>query len=119
MLLKVLLAVAAVGSCRARPPEHVSVSLDELTEGRRALVLVGDDPVEVVESETGIVARSLLCTHMGCQVKWQPEHDEYRCPCHEGRYNADGEVIEGMPTGPLREVPFELREGEAVFSVEG
>ena len=41
------------------------MSLDELADGERALVLVGDEPVEVLKSAGDIVARSLLCTHMG------------------------------------------------------
>jgi menaquinol-cytochrome c reductase iron-sulfur subunit len=45
---------------------------------------------------------SLLCTHMGCTVRWEPDLDAYRCPCHFGRYDADGRVLGGHPPAPLR-----------------
>jgi Rieske Fe-S protein len=114
VILKAL-AFAAVGSCRQATPELPSVPLAELAGGERVVVLVGSEPVEVRRVADGIEARSLLCTHMGCQVKWRPERNEYRCPCHEGRYDARGNVIEGMPTGPLRRIPFEVTESAVVF----
>ena len=113
-LLKAL-ALAAAGACRTPPPELPSVPLEELKNGARVVVLVQGEPVEVLESAAGIEARSLLCTHMGCQVKWRPEENEYRCPCHEGRYDARGNVVEGMPTGPLRRVPFIIEQNAVVF----
>ena len=93
--------------------------LAELAPDERVLILVRGEPVEVLRTANGIEARSLLCTHMGCQVKWRPEQNEYRCPCHEGRYDARGDVIEGMPTGPLHRVPFELTGSAVVFPEPG
>lgn len=86
-------------------PAEVSVPLSELEGDRRVVVAVLGNPVEVSRAGGSIVARSLLCTHTGCVVKWKPERREYVCPCHDGRYDPDGQVIAGSPPAPLPRVP--------------
>ncbi|MBD0337130.1 MAG: ubiquinol-cytochrome c reductase iron-sulfur subunit [Cyanobacteria bacterium Co-bin13] len=38
------------------------------------------------------------CTHQGCTVRWQPQQQEFLCPCHGARFAADGAVLQG-PAG--------------------
>jgi Rieske Fe-S protein len=38
-------------------------------------------------------ALSAACTHMGCLVNWNPAGDSFDCPCHNGRFNADGTAL--------------------------
>lgn len=58
-------------------------------------------------------ALSLLCTHTACQVAWEPDREIYRCACHEGFFDADGQVLAGPPERPLRRLPVRV-EGEEV-----
>jgi Rieske Fe-S protein len=44
---------------------------------------------------------SATCTHLGCQVLWDGEAKNFRCPCHGGVYAATGEVLDGPPPRPL------------------
>jgi Rieske Fe-S protein len=44
---------------------------------------------------------SATCTHLGCQVLWDREAKNFKCPCHGGVYAASGEVLEGPPPRPL------------------
>ena len=44
---------------------------------------------------------SATCTHLGCQVLWDREAKNFKCPCHGGVYAATGEVLEGPPPRPL------------------
>lgn len=46
----------------------------------------------------------LVCTHLGCIVKWVPNDKEFFCPCHAGRFGPDGRVLGGPPPRPLDEL---------------
>jgi menaquinol-cytochrome c reductase iron-sulfur subunit len=49
-------------------------------------------------------ALSATCTHLGCQVRWDAESTRFRCPCHGGVFDAQGQVVEGPPPRPLDRV---------------
>lgn len=36
-----------------------------------------------------------VCTHLGCTVEWQAEQNQFVCPCHGSRYDAEGRVTHG------------------------
>jgi cytochrome b6-f complex iron-sulfur subunit len=94
------------------PPEAVQSGLgplrtkigkaDDLPPGQGKLALVNDEPVWVVhQSQKGFAAFSALCTHKGCLVKWEEKRGLFMCPCHEGRFDEDGNVVSGLPRRPL------------------
>jgi cytochrome b6-f complex iron-sulfur subunit len=82
-------------------PGPVSVPVAMLSPGKRITVEVAGQPVELLRTESGVTARSLRCTHQGCKVKWHEAEQQYICPCHEGKFDADGQVVYGMPRRPL------------------
>ncbi len=92
---------------------QVRIPISELPIGVRVRVVSGGHPVEVLRTTEGITARSLLCTHMGCEVRWNQGLRTYNCPCHGGVYSADGVVVAGPPGRALRSVPVRI-EGDAV-----
>ena len=96
-------------------PDQVAILRSDLPEGLRRLVMVGENPVEVVRSGDSVTARMLRCTHMGCVVRWQASADEYFCPCHQGRYDANGNPIAGPPPRPLSLVPVAIRGSRVVL----
>lgn len=53
-------------------------------------------------------ALSATCTHLGCQVRWDAESTRFRCPCHGGVFDAQGNVVEGPPPRPLDRVEVRL-----------
>lgn len=54
--------------------------------------------------EQGVLhTQSAVCVHLGCIVKWNALEQTWDCPCHGGRYRADGERMEGPPLGNLSE----------------
>jgi len=77
-------------------------------------VMIGPNPVEIRRESGVVTARLLRCTHTGCVVRWRPAEGAYVCPCHEGRFDADGRVSAGPPPLPLRTVPVVLAAGKMV-----
>lgn len=55
----------------------------------------------VRRSAQDIVVFSNRCTHLACRVNWREEEQQYVCPCHDGRFGREGEVLSGPPPRPL------------------
>ncbi len=53
---------------------------------------------------------SSTCTHLACNVIWNPESVSFECPCHSGRFNAEGEPIAGPPTKTLTALEHKIEE---------
>ncbi|MEO6953082.1 MAG: FAD-dependent oxidoreductase [Polyangia bacterium] len=78
--------------------------------------------VYVARRADGFVAFDARCTHMGCPVR--PDDAGFVCPCHGGRYTADGVPTAGPPQRPLRSLPVvqqgdELLVGDAAVVASG
>lgn len=43
------------------------------------------------------VALSTVCPHLGCQVSWIAEDQQFFCPCHNGIFDAAGAGVSGPP----------------------
>jgi len=54
---------------------------------------------------------SSICSHLACNVIWQEETGFFECPCHSGRFNAEGEPIAGPPARPLSVLEHEVTDG--------
>ena len=94
---------------RADPPDRrVRVPMASLEARGRLEIEVEGEPAEVVRTPGGVVARSLLCSHFGCRVQWQPEAGRYACPCHGGIFDREGRPVAGPPMRPLRVLPTEV-----------
>jgi menaquinol-cytochrome c reductase iron-sulfur subunit len=46
-----------------------------------------------------------ICTHLGCRVRWVADHQRFFCPCHEGVFDKEGNVVSGPPPRPLDRYP--------------
>jgi cytochrome b6-f complex iron-sulfur subunit len=66
----------------------------------------GATGVVIKKANGELVALSAVCTHLGCIVQWQKDRQDFLCPCHAGRYAADGIVTAGPPPRPLAKLPF-------------
>lgn len=79
--------------------------------------LFGNDVI-VMRREEGLVAFGTRCSHLGCFVYWDPtlELEEqsprggFYCPCHQGKFRADGSVFSGPPPQGLPRFQVEERE---------
>lgn len=106
-----LVALPWLHACAAEEPfDGMVVDLDGLPEGRS--VHVHETlPVEILRAGDDFRARSLLCTHQGCQVQWKPAEEGYFCPCHQGRFDAGGRPVAGPPREPLRDLVVRRENG--------
>jgi len=105
-----------LGACSPSPSPDapkVRIPVSDLPVGVRVHVVYGGHPVEVLRTAEGVTARSLLCTHMGCEVRWSQATRTYNCPCHGGVYDASGVAVAGPPSHALRPAPVRIQ-GDAV-----
>jgi cytochrome b6-f complex iron-sulfur subunit len=80
-------------------------------EGVR-LVQLPEGPVMLQKAGNEVRALSGICTHLGCTVQWHPEEKKFICPCHQGIYDFNGNVLSGPPPRPLEKRPVKLRDGQ-------
>jgi len=59
------------------------------------MVIRPDIPAIIKVTGEGIIAISLVCTHLGCTVEENKEGEGFTCPCHGSRYNKDGRLLKG------------------------
>lgn len=65
-----------------------------------------------------VIAISAACSHLGCIVTWEEESQIFKCPCHNGRYNAEGEVLSGPPPKPLRRHKTRIEDNRILLATE-
>ena len=114
--LSALAPALLLARCAQEPslPPEIRVPLAALPAEGRARHFLGSVPVEIFFEEGQPRARSLLCTHQGCEVSWLPDVQRYRCPCHEAFFDAAGVPIEGPANEALRELPLTIEDGHVV-----
>lgn len=95
-------------------PGRASLPLAQFPVGVRRTVSIAGKPVEILRTESGVTARSLLCTHQGCEVSWSEPLGSYLCPCHEGKFDAEGRPMEGPPLKALGTFPTRV-EGQVLL----
>jgi menaquinol-cytochrome c reductase iron-sulfur subunit len=70
--------------------------------------------------ESNYQVLSNMCTHLSCRVTWKEDIQDYLCPCHDGHFAIDGEVVSGPPPAPLYEYETKVEDGVlSIHFVEG
>lgn len=59
------------------------------------------------EDGTNFTVMSNICTHLGCRTHWNEAGYIY-CPCHDGRFDVQGNVLAGPPPRSLKRVEFQV-----------
>ena len=80
-------------------------SVDDIKPGQGAIVRDGIAKHAVFRTKEGeLIARSAVCTHVGCIVHWNSFEQCWDCPCHGSQFQPDGSVINGPAVRPLAAV---------------
>ena len=69
----------------------------------------------ITENGTDFTVLSNVCTHLGCRVRWVEEQESFFCPCHNGVFDRNGQVIGGPPPRPLDRFESKVEEGQILF----
>jgi cytochrome b6-f complex iron-sulfur subunit len=95
-------------------PQPVEVEVGDIPVGGTKDFLYGNDPAIVMRTDDEFQVLSLVCTHLGCIVKWKPESQTFHCPCHAGTFDKNGRVTGGPPPAPLERFAFK-RTGDKII----
>ncbi len=55
----------------------------------------------LTENGRDFIAMSNICTHLGCRARWISDREQFFCPCHNGVFDKQGNVVSGPPPRPL------------------
>jgi len=76
----------------------------DLEPGEGEIIRHEGEPVAAYRDEDGdLHTNSAICTHMGCEVKWNASDETFDCPCHGSRFGPEGEVVDGPAVDGLDE----------------
>jgi cytochrome b6-f complex iron-sulfur subunit len=130
-LADVTMLVTVLGAFVVAAAHGVRFLLPKLKKPRQVSLMVGkvaDVPpgesleienllgnrVIIVHTSSGFNAFSAVCTHLGCFVRWEKEQGHFLCPCHQGLFDINGQVIGGPPPRPLESYAVKA-ENERLF----
>ncbi|MFV0591998.1 MAG: ubiquinol-cytochrome c reductase iron-sulfur subunit [Draconibacterium sp.] len=57
-------------------------------------------------TDGGFMAVSSKCTHLGCIIQFNANHDRFECPCHASAFKKNGGVIMSPATRALDYYPI-------------
>lgn len=92
--------------------------LEDLRVGEARLIQHGIKPFYVLRTDaTRVIALSAVCTHMRCILNFDRERKGLLCPCHDGRFDLNGNVVSGPPQRALPGYEVQTRAGEVFVRV--
>lgn len=109
---------ALMSGCRESAPAvdrtPLRIYLAQLPLDQRVRIEQDGRAYELLRTADGVTAKSLLCTHQGCNVRWIADREIYLCPCHDGAFDVEGRPIYGPPRRPLVELAVTVSESEVI-----
>ncbi|MDR2737299.1 MAG: Rieske (2Fe-2S) protein [Gracilibacteraceae bacterium] len=110
-------ALAPPLSLKPLPP-IMAVALSEEMDDNPVEFIYDGAPAILFKRGAEYMAFSRKCTHLGCVISWEKGARRFKCPCHGGVFNADGEVISGPPKKPLTKLTAWVDNGMVMVQQE-
>ncbi|AUT03299.1 cytochrome b6-f complex iron-sulfur subunit 1 [Nostoc sp. CENA543] len=94
-------------------PIPASQILAEPTRTRALIAGLAGEPTYLTVREDGTLDNVGIvnnCTHLGCTFPWNSVDQQFQCPCHGSRYDAQGAVERGPANRPLKLVHVQVKD---------
>lgn len=88
-----------------------------VVDGSLIVTAPKDTIVVVRTSATALVALSDVCTHQGCNVRYDRVGKVLNCPCHGSRFSLSGTVLRGPATTPLKNYTTQFDQGMNLLTI--
>jgi cytochrome b6-f complex iron-sulfur subunit len=86
-----------------------AAKVGELPPNAAKVFKFGSAPAVLINTAEGtLIALSAICTHLTCTVRYDGETGTLFCPCHNGRFDRNGNVLSGPPPRPLETYAVEI-----------
>ncbi len=97
-----------------------AAKLGELAPNTYKIFKFGTTPGILINTPEGeLKAFSGICTHLTCTVIYESDTETLLCPCHNGRFDLNGNVVSGPPPKPLESYNVEISGEDIVVSKKG
>ena len=88
--------IQAVRGLSRRVLSSARISMDDLPVGHGGIVQLDGKKTGVYRDTDGtLLAVSIKCPHLGCQLEWNPDEKTWDCPCHGSRFDVHGRLLDG------------------------
>jgi cytochrome b6-f complex iron-sulfur subunit len=96
--------------------DKITMAKEAIPPGEAREIIVNGTPVVVIHRrQSGFIALSRICTHLGCLVGYDKYGERLICPCHAGVFDLAGKMIAGPASEPLRRYPVTLTATEIII----
>lgn len=66
----------------------------------------------------GLLALSMVCSHMGCTINWDASEKVFKCPCHASVFDKLGNVVKSPASRALNYHKVIIENGEIMVDLE-
>lgn len=67
------------------------------------------------KADGSVTALTLVCTHVCCEVNFDPSSQRFYCPCHGSIFDSSGNVLQGPAVIPLPSIQVRIDELGSIF----
>ena len=94
-----------------------AAKVGELAPDTYKIFKFGATPGILINTQEGeLKAFTAICTHLTCTIVYESDTGALFCPCHNGRFDLNGNVISGPPPSPLESYIVEISGDDIVIS---
>ena len=69
----------------------------------------------MLQADGSLLALSLLCTHVCCEVQYDQSYKEFGCPCHGSIFGPTGTVLQGPASADLPQINLAVDASGYIF----